>query len=476
MSKIAEYANWDAVAIGEMVRKGEVSPSELLEEAIARTEKVNPKLNAVVLKHYDEARASLNSLPENAPLKGVPFLLKDLYALLKGTITSNGARLTRNARADHDSVLTERFRQAGLVIFGKTNSPEFGLTGTTEPVLYGPTKNPWDETRSSGGSSGGAAAAVAAGVLPAAHASDGGGSIRIPASACGLFGLKPSRGRVPMGPDVGEGWAGMSISHVVSRSVRDSAAILDAICGMAAGSPYDAPPRQNPYLGEVAHPVETLRIGFNALRPNGSKPDADIVAGLEDAAALCASLGHRVEEARPDLDVMAMLRCQTAIIGANVAQLLGAMGEARGRPIQEEEVEPATWRLVESGRALKASDYVAAVHFIHGLGRTMAAFHESYDLYLTPTLGAPPPLLGELAMTREAREFAEALQRVIPYTPIANMTGEPSMSVPLFWNEAGLPIGVMFTAAYGREDLLFRLAGQLEEARSWKGRRPPIHS
>ena len=479
MSKISEYDSYDGLGLAELVKRGEVQPSELLEEAIARAERVNPQLNAVVLKHYDEARAyikqsNLTALAD-APFAGVPFLLKDLHVLLAGTRTTGGARVLQDNTADHDSTLTQRFQQAGLVIFGKTNSPEFGLTGTTEPVLYGPTRNPWDVARSPGGSSGGAAAAVAAGVIPLAHASDGGGSIRIPASACGLFGIKPSRGRVPMGPDVGEGWAGMSINHVVSRTVRDSAAMLDAISGAEAGAPYAAPHQQRPYLDETARPCERLRIAVNALRPDGSRPAPEVEAGLAAAAKLCADLGHAVEEAAPEIEMPLTLYHQTAIIGAHVARLLEDIGEARGRAIGEDEVEPATWRIAQSGSETSAARYIMAVNYIHALGRKLAAFHARYDVYLCPTLGTEPPPLGELAMTREAQGFAEALRRVMPYTALANMTGQPAMSLPLYWSEAALPIGLMFAAAYGREDVLFRLAAQLEEAAPWRDKHPPIY-
>ena len=476
MTGIKEYGSSDAVALAAMVKKGDLSPLELLEEAIARAEALNPKLNAIVLKHYDEARSALQNLPDGA-LKGVPFLLKDLHLGFEGTRTTSGTQLLRDAPpAPYDSTLTERFRKAGLVIFGKTASPEFGLTGTTESLLYGETCNPWNLKHSSGGSSGGASAAVAAGILPAAHASDGGGSIRIPAAACGLFGMKPSRGRVPIGPDRGEGWAGMSINHVVSRSVRDSAAILDAVCGLAAGDPYTAPHRERPYSEEIGLAPKALRIAVNALRPDGTRPEPPVEEALQDAAKLCASLGHEMEEARPALDVRAIQENQLIIIGAHVALAFSEMSASLKRPIKEEDVEAGTWRMAQGGKMVSGEAYAQAVNFIHALGRKLARFHERYDVYLCPTLAAEPPLLGELSLMRDPHDFGKAITRVMPYTALANMTGQPSMSVPLCWSKAGLPIGMMFTASYGREDMLFRLAAQLEEARPWKDKRPPLHA
>lgn len=302
MSGFSDYGKYDGLGLAALVKRGEVAPVELLDEAIARTEAINPKINAVIMKHYDEARAQIARGLPDGPFKGVPFLLKDLHLLLEGTITTYGSALYQGYRAGHNSTLTQRYLDAGLVIFGKTNSPEFGLAGTTEPRLYGPTRNPWNLAHSAGGSSGGAAAAVAAGILPVANASDGGGSIRIPASACGLFGMKPTRGRTPMGPDRGEGWGGMSIAHVVSRSVRDSAAMLDATAGDAPGDPYAAPARARPFLDEVGAPTGKLRIAFSTRRPNGTESHPDVVKAVEEAARLCESLGHIVEEAAPEFD------------------------------------------------------------------------------------------------------------------------------------------------------------------------------
>lgn len=473
MAGFADYDRYDGMALAALVKRGDVSPAELLDEAIARTEAINPKINAVVLKHYDEARAQIARGLPDGPFRGVPFLLKDLHLLLDGTVTTYGSALFEGNRADHNSTLTERYLTAGLVIFGKTNSPEFGLAGTTEPRLYGPTRNPWDLTRSPGGSSGGAAAAVAAGILPFANASDGGGSIRIPAAACGLFGMKPTRGRTPMGPDRGEGWSGMSISHVVSRSVRDSAALLDATAGEAPGDPYAAPAQTRPFLQEVGAKPGRLRIAFTTRRSDGSACHPDVVKAVEDTARLCESLGHHVEEASPTLDREEISRHQGTIVGANTALTLRQRAAALGREVTQNDVEHITWLIAQAARMRDSTDYADATLFIHRLGRQMAAFHEDYDIFLAPTLGIPPMPLGTLdMMTEDVGNYMRVSYEYMPGTAIANMTGQPSMSMPLDWNAAGLPIGTMFTGRFGDEATLFRLAAQLEEARPWAERRP----
>ncbi len=461
MSGFSDYDKHDGLGLAVLVKRGDVTAADLLDEAIARTEALNPKINAVIMKHYDEARAQIGrGLPEG-PFKGVPFLLKDLHLLLKDTVTTYGSALFEGNKADHNSTLTERYLKAGLVIFGKTNSPEFGLAGTTEPRLYGPTRNPWDLARSPGGSSGGAAAAVAAGILPFANASDGGGSIRIPASACGLFGMKPTRGRTPMGPDRGEGWAGMSIAHVVSRSVRDSAAMLDATAGAEPGDPYAAPAQTRPYLEEVSAKPGRLRIAFTTRRPNGTK--------------LCESLGHAVEEASPVFDQEELSKHQATIVGANVALTLRQRAAQLGRDVGMNDVEHITWLISQAALLRSSTDYADGTLFIHQLGRKMAGFHETYDIYLGPTLGLPPVELGKLDMMGEdVGAYLQLSGEYMPGTGIFNMTGQPSMSMPLHWNGDGLPIGTMFTGRFGDEATLYRLAAQLEEARPWADKRPKL--
>lgn len=475
MSGFSDYDKYDALGLAELVRKGAVKPEDLLDEAIARTEKVNPKINAVVLKHYDEAKRQIaDGLPEGK-FKGVPFLLKDLHLLLDGTVTSFGSGAFRDYKADHNSTLTQRYLDAGLVVFGKTNSPEFGLSVTTEPHLYGPTRNPWDVTRSAGGSSGGAAAAVAAGLVPCANASDGGGSIRIPASACGLFGLKPTRARTPMGPDRGEGWAGMSISHVVSRSVRDSAAMLDVTHGPADGDPYAAPAFTGSYLEEVSTAPGKLRISFTTKRPNGSQSHKDVVTAIEATAKLLADLGHHVEEAAPGIDVDEMAKHQGTIIGGNVAMTLRSRAAQLGRDLAKEEIEKFTHLVTELAKTRSAADYAAATLYIHQMGRKFAAYHERHDIHLSPTLSLPPvPLRALDTMSDDIGAYLALSAEYVPSVGIYNMTGQPSMSVPLHWNGDGLPIGAMFTGRFGDEATLFRLAGQLESAQPWAQKRPTL--
>ena len=475
MSGFKEYEDYDALGLAELVNKGDVSPTELLNEAIERTEKFNPKLNAVVLKHYDEAKQLIADGLPNGPFKGVPFLLKDLHLLWKGTVTSFGSAAWDGYVADHNTTLTDRYLKSGLVIFGKTNSPELGLAGTTEPRLYGATHNPWNLEHSPGGSSGGAAAAVAAGILPLANASDGGGSIRIPASACGLFGIKPTRGRTPIGPDRGEGWGGMSISHAVSRTVRDSAALLDATTGDAPGDPYASPTPARSFLEEVSTPTGKLRIAFNTRRPDGSKPEAEVEQAILNAAKLCEELGHKVVEAAPTLDPQAMGDAQATLVGANVALTLQQRGEALGRGLTQNDVENITWLIAEAAKSRSSVDYANASLFIHQMGRLMATFMETHDVYLCPVLGTPPPKLGVLSMmTEDVGDYLESITRIMPYAGLFNMTGQPSMSVPLHWTSDGLPVGAMFTGRFGDDATLFRLAAQLEEALPWKNRRPKI--
>jgi amidase/6-aminohexanoate-cyclic-dimer hydrolase len=470
----SDYEAHDGVGLAELVSRKEVSAGELLDEAVDRMEAVNPALNAVVIPMVEEAKATLEAgLPEG-PLRGVPFLLKDLAVLYAGVPTTHGCGLFADSVPDHDSELVRRYKQAGLVIFGKSASPEFGLTTTTESTLFGQTRNPWNLEHVAGGSSGGAAAAVAAGILPVAHASDGGGSIRIPAACCGLFGLKPSRGRMPFGPDVGEGWSGMSTMHAVSRSIRDSAVLLDASDGADLGAPYPAPPKARPYAEEVDRKPEALRIGLLGETFNGLPTHPDCRRAVEDAGKLCESLGHRVEEAQLSIDSHAIAAASQAIMGGNVTSLLDDRAAALGRELREDDVEPFTWLSVQSAREKSAADYARAIRGIHAIGRTVEGFLQNFDIILTPTMGAPPEKLGVPALSNpDLPQLVTALLTSVGYTQVFNASGHPAMSVPLCWNEAGLPIGIQFAARLGGEDTLFRLAGQLERARPWSARRPP---
>jgi Asp-tRNA(Asn)/Glu-tRNA(Gln) amidotransferase A subunit family amidase len=469
-----DYRGYDALGLAGLVANRKASPAELLDAALARCEAVTPQVNAVVSLMRQEAQRVARG-PLEGPFAGVPFLLKDLNVLYDGAPTSNGSRFWRGFVADHDSTLTERYRKAGFVVFGKTNTPEMGINAETAPAALGPTRNPWNLAHSAGGSSGGAAAAVAAGIVPLAHATDGGGSIRIPASACGLFGLKPTRGRNPSGPDVGEGWAGMSTAHCVSLSVRDSAALLDATHGPAPGDPYAAPAPVRPFAAEVGADPGRLRIALMPQPPGDPAIHPECVAAARQAAKLCESLGHIVEEARPDYDHAALERSMWTIVCANLRNALELRGQALGRAPAAGDVERATWQAAERGRAVEAVAYVRAVAVLHALSRRLAAFFERFDAILSPTLAAPPLALNAIDQNAlDLDDFLTRLTAYIPFTPLYNATGCPAMSVPLHWTADGLPVGVHFGAAYGREDLLLRLAAQLEEAQPWRTRRPPL--
>lgn len=474
MTGFSDYDSLDGLAMAGLVRRRELHPGELLEAALARAAHWNPHLNALSASFPDRARAAIaEGLPEG-PLCGVPFLLKSLSAMLTGAPSTLGSRLFAEAVADHDSTLVERYKQAGLVIFGMTTTPEMGLSVSTETSLSGATRNPWNLTRSAGGSSGGTAAAVAAGIVPLAHGSDGGGSIRIPASACGLFGLKPTRGRTPSGPMVGEGWGGLATSHVISRSVRDSAAALDATHGAAPGDPYCAPPVEGTFLSATTRPPERLRVALQLAPASGVAVARDCRDAVLDAATLLEDLGHQVEEAQPAVPWEELQRASWVLVASNVRLVLRRRAEALGRPLVASDVDRITWAAVEEAGAMGAEAYASAILTIHRHSRRMAAFHQTYDILLSPTLAAPPVELGFLHMDNpDPAAWRDALRAYSPFTSPFNMSGQPAMSVPLAWNGEGLPIGVMFAAGFGEEAALFRLAGQLEAARPWGHRRPP---
>jgi amidase len=475
MYKPSEYESCDAIDLAHLVLSGHVTPLELLETAIERIEKLNPMLNAVVNPLYDQARQEIaQGLPEG-PLQGVPFLLKDLGLFMKGIATTFGSRFFADFTPTQDSTLTRRYRQAGLVICGKTNVPEFGLTVTTEPQLFGPCRNPWDVQRTPGGSSGGTAAAVASGMVPAAHGSDGGGSIRIPAACCGLFGLKPTRARVPSGPVIGEGWAGMTADHVITRSVRDSAILLDIAAGPAPGDPYCAPPPPESFLDHVGRDPGRLNIAVSITPPTGAEVDPHCIAAVEAAAKLCESLGHRTQWATPAIDNRRFRKAVGTLISANVCATLDARARALGREATQQDVERVTWQTAKAGQKASAADYVRAVNTIHYVGRQVSEFFHTYDMLLTPVLVCPPVRLGFLdMMAGDISEFIDRMNRFFGFTNLFNATGQPAMSVPLFWAPEGLPIGVQFAGRFGDEAGLFRLAGQLESAQPWKDRRPLI--
>ena len=474
MGGFAEYEAFDGLGLAELVRKKETSAEELLDAAIERAEARNPALNAIVLPMYEQARAAIAAGLPDGPFRGVPFLMKDLHASCEGVPTTHGCGLWKDAVADHDTQIVSQYRRAGLVIFGKTNTPELGLSTSTEPRLFGATRNPWNHAYSSGGSSGGSSSAVAARILPAAHASDGGGSIRIPASCCGLFGLKPTRGRNPMGPDSGEGWSGMSAQHIVSLSVRDSAALLDATHGPQVGDPYSAPAPARPYLAEVGADPGRLRIALAITPPSGIPVAAECEQAARDAAQLCRDLGHDVEEAPPPVDAAALREATSVLIAGNVSAMLQARAAELGRELRQDDVESITWTLHQLGANATAAQYAAAVKTIHRIGREVGQFFTDYDVLVTPMMAVEPPRIGVLdMMTSDMAAYLEALSATTAWSQLFNATGQPAMSVPLHWSAAGLPVGVHFAASFGEEATLLRVAGQLEQARPWFERRPP---
>ncbi|MDP6565384.1 MAG: amidase family protein [Alphaproteobacteria bacterium] len=473
--EFSDYRQFDGIGLAQAITKGELSAEEVLEAAIARAEAVNPTINAVVHAQYDQARQRLAEGPGDGPFQGVPYMLKDLGAFDAGQPCTFGSRLWADFVPDHDATYTERCKAAGLVIMGRTNTPELGLNASTEPALHGPTRNPWNLEHSAGGSSGGSAAAVAAGILPVAHATDGGGSIRIPAANCGLFGLKPTRGRNPSGPDVGEGWSGMSTGHVVSRSVRDSAMMMDCTHGPAPGDPYAAPVPVRPYADEVGADPGRLRIALMTEGFDGEPLHPECIRATEATAKLCEGLGHAVEPASPPLDVEPLGTATRVIISANVWNTLRLRCLALGREPSGQDVEPVTWALAQEGLARTAADYADAILTLHVQGRKLAEFFQSYNLILSSTLRKPPLRLGELDMGGDPEAFYDRLFREeIPITPYYNNTGCPAMTLPLHWSPEGLPVGVHFGAPFGDEATLFRLAAQLEKAQPWFDKVPEV--
>lgn len=476
-----EFRWLDATAQAELIRRGEVTPIEMVDAAIARVERLNPRLNAFIIPLFERARREAGGRIADGPFRGVPFALKDLDVYSRSDPYHAGTRFLKEAGhvADHDSYIVEKLRAAGFVNLGKTNTPEFGLNVTTEPRAYGPSRNPWSPEHSTGGSSGGSAAAVAAGMVPAAHASDGGGSIRIPASACGLVGLKPSRGRVSLGPDHGEYWGGLVISHVLTRSVRDTAAILDCVAGSMPGDPYFAPPPVRPFVREVGAPPGKLRIGILDHVPTGETVlHADCAEGVARAGRVLERLGHHVERSYPaalgEAEITSMHFM--TVVSTWTAAALENWGRKLGREIPADGVEPATWAIAELGRRTGAAQYLASLQALQGYTRRIAAwFAGGFDVLVTPTLGQPPPRLGELVppSADPLAGLAKSLA-LIPFTPPFNITGQPAISLPLHWNRVGLPIGVQLVSAYGREDILLRLASQLEEAVPWRDRHAPL--
>eukprot|EP01037_Dinobryon_pediforme_P016803 gene16803-16984_t len=468
-----DYVRHDATALAAGVRNGDFTPQELVETAIARAEAVNPKINAVATALYDQGRAAAGQ-PLSGPFAGAPFVMKDLNQGLAGVRLTNGSVAFKDNVCKTDSESARRYRAAGLVFIATSTTPEFGLTFTTESALFGKTRNPWALDRIAGGSSGGAAALTAAGVVPMAHATDGGGSIRIPASACGLFGLKVSRGRTPVGMGRTEGWSGLGVSHAVTRSVRDSAALLDATHGPEAGSRYVAPPPHGTFLSALDRAPRKLKIAMQTRTWADAPVHPECEAATLAAAKLCRDLGHEVEEARPEIDVEALQRALIVTLSAHTAATVAARAAELGRDIGEDELELVTRLMAKNGAKALALDLIAADAARMTAAHVMGAFLKDYDLILSPTLGLPPVELGVVSLDVDPRTNAEIFAQVSPFASVYNQTGQPAMSVPLHWSADGLPIGVMFAGRLGEEALLLSLAAQLEQANPWFQRRPAL--
>jgi amidase len=467
----------DATAQAELVRRGEVSPRELVDAAIARIEAVNPKLDAVIRTRFDAARREAEGDLPKGPFRGVPILFKDLGCTVEGEVTAFGLGPLRDLAFPVTSYLAEQFREAGFLPLGRTNVPELGTTVTTEPRSFPPARNPWDPGHSTGGSSGGSAAAVAAGMVAVAHANDGGGSIRIPASECGLVGLKPTRGRVSQGPVVGEAWAGSTIDGAVTRTVRDAAGVLDVISKPMPGEPYYAPPLPRPLMQEVGADPGRLRIGvLDQPGTEGYLEDPQCRTAVASAASLLESLGHHIDQSAPAaMFEREIPRHFNAIIAADTEATLQAFERLLGRPIGDEEIEPRNAAYRRSGGKLGAVAYLQSRAWIGMWARRMADWWNDHDLLLTPTLGTPPPELGWFTAAGPEQE-GPRIASIIPYTAQFNLTGQPAISLPLHWTPSGLPVGVQLAAAYGREDILIRVASQLEQAAPWGERHPPVHA
>jgi amidase len=471
-----EYASFDGLTLGRMVRDREITPHELMEAAIARAEKQNPKLNAIVFKDYDRAlRTARDHTPGDAPFEGVPLLLKDIMGDCAGMPTRSACAFIPATPLPTDAEVVARYKRAGFIPFAKTNAPELGIPPVTESRLYGAARNPWNLERTPGGSSGGSAAAVAAGIVPVAHGNDGGGSIRIPAACCGLVGLKPTRGRISLAPNLGDILGGLVVEHVLSRTVRDSAAALDATAGPMPGDPYFPPAPSVPYLSEASTPPKRLRIAFSTENPLGGSFHEDCVEAARSAAKLCAQLGHEVEEAAPQLNYQVLAQLFDTIYAAGVALSIDAAQMLTGAEPAPERFETFTWNLYQRGKQVSASQYLVAQSLLQQAARQFAAFFESHDVFVTPTLGQPPLKIGTIDFMSPATTLLD--EKIVNFAvacPVYNITGQPAISLPLHWNREGLPVGVMFGGRYGDEAGLLQLAGQLEQAQPWIHRKPPI--
>ena len=472
----AEYDRYDAIGLADLIRTKKITALEALDEAIARTEKLNPKLNAVVFKAYDLARDAAKANPQGA-LGGVPMLLKDMRAHCKGMVTRSGSRFTPDTPSEFDSTLVTRYKEAGLVPFGKTNAPEFGLIPTTESKLWGPAHNPWKLGYTTGGSSGGSAAAVIAGIVPIAHATDGGGSIRIPASCCGLVGLKVSRGRITQGPDAADSLSGLSVDNLVSRTVRDTAAVLDLTSAPDYGDPYFALQPNESYLEGIKQKPKRLKIAIALTAPDGPPFDAQIIAAMKNTAKLLEGLGHIVEEAMPEFDFMMTKLAFMTLWGTNGAYAIETLMRLTGKTPSLDNLEGLTFALYERGKSITGMQHIWALQTLHRAARAAAQFHETYDVWLTPTLAQLPFAHGSIDRdeTNVERAFIPIMNHV-PFTSLQNATGQPAINLPLHMSEEGLPIGLQFVGRSGDEMTLLKLAAEIEEAAPWIDRRPNMEN
>lgn len=492
MATFSDYESFDGLGLAHLVQNDIVTPTELLNAAIERIEQRNPALNAVIYKMYDQARSTIQNEIPCGLFQGVPFLLKDFLADYSGVPMRFGSRIAHDYISPHDSELVKRFKKAGLVILGKTNTPEFGLSPTTEPELFGPTLNPWDLTKSAGGSSGGSAVAVASGMVPMAHGGDGAGSLRIPAAYCGVFGLKPSRGRTPAGSSVMRIWQGMVTEHVITRSVRDNAAMLDVLSGPELGSLIALSKPQESFLECLDNPLSPLRIGVIQKPFFPSAVDPEYSEATRKAGVLCQDLGHRVDLASFNINSEEVALAYLIVVTAETAATIKTVAESLKSKPKYNELEAATAVLCEVGQHFSAADFAWATHILDMTGRKSAEFFENYDVLLTPTMATPPPMLGKFKPDRLEKNLLELLRRVpygpllrklaertstkhfsfVPFTPLFNITGQPAMSVPLYWDKQGLPIGIQFAGRYGEEKTLLQLAHQLEKAQPWAQKKP----
>lgn len=475
MLSVSDWDALDAVGLGELVRKGEVSCKEVIETAIARIETLNPVINAVVVSRFDESLEEAAIASSDGLFSGVPYLLKDLHAPAKGLPLTNASRLFSTYRPNFDSSLVQRLRDAGFILLGRTNTPEFGLSASTEPRVFGPTRNPWNLDRSAGGSSGGSGAAVASGMLPAAHATDSGGSLRIPAACNGLVGLKPTRGLNPAGPHRGEANHGISHENVVTRTVRDSAAILDVTAGPDAGAPYFTPPPPAGFVNALGQSLRPLRIAFTSRTFAGASIDPEVQATVVQAAKRLADMGHVVEEAAPSFESHTLEQAVFALLFANLAKSVSDWERARGRLLEADEVEPVSLASIERGRAMTLPEYIGALATMHSEGRKIGAFFDTYDVLVTPVLAGDVPMLGSMSMdTTDLDGYLERLFATIPFTIPFNATGLPAISLPIGQSRSGMPIGVQFVGRFGQDAQLLTLAARLEEACGWHRRRPKL--